>query len=237
MSWWAGPAIGISLVSFPADASVNALIDGLVPSDVLSWSAKAIPPGQSFVVSAQPQQNQMQIGLSSSAQPTSAADLPHFVLRGQPTFPQQIRAPKGVILLGDPSVTGFSVSLSNSKPGQFGTQFVAAGPQPPRLSFASPGLSALGLGMTHQLLLTDVGSAGSNFTFVNSGTSTGSIVGSIGFDQSINQIMFLSKPAGSSPDTVRVLRSQSRPCHSSDHHAGEPADHHHRPNESWRLRP
>jgi hypothetical protein len=55
--------------------------------------------------------------------------------------------------------------------------------------------------MTHQLQITDVGSAGSNFTLTNGGTSTGLI----SYDQSISQITLLPKPAGSSPDTVSFL--------------------------------
>ena len=85
----------VSIVSFPADASVHALIDSLVPSDSLSFSPQAIPSDQYFVASAQPQQNQIQFGLSPSAQPASQADL--AALRAPRPAPdsRRSRLPKG----------------------------------------------------------------------------------------------------------------------------------------------
>jgi hypothetical protein len=194
----------ISIVAFPADPrNVNSQIDKLVSSDLLSFTPQAIPPNLYFVASAQPQMNQIQFGLSTTATPASQTGLAHFVLKGQPTIPQ-ITAPKGVILLGDPSVTAFSLFLSNSNPGQFGTRFVTgSGQQTDPLSFASPGVTALGMETTHQLLITDIGSAGRNFTLEEAGTGTALI----GYDQSISQIVILPKPRGTAPDTVTFLDS------------------------------
>ena len=205
----------ISILHFaPDNSDVQATLSGLNGTDTLSFGSQAIPSDHYFVASAsaQPGQIQLQLGLSprTSPPPESEDNLPHFVLMGQPAIPlvtiPPITAPGGVILLGDSSVSAFSVSFSNGNPGQFATQFLcqpANSSQPAKalasFSFATPFVFAVGgaTNPTQQLLVTDRGPASRNLVLQEGDDSTGLIR----FDENIHHITF-TKPPGTSPDTL-----------------------------------